>query len=440
MESTLSERGRERRDRDIHVGERCGSAVPLGMSGSRNRESSLFGVLRDVSAMVQRLLGLGRERMEGDVVVRSAKAVAWGMFSVFSGCLLYTGEINHRPVVMIIAPENISRGEVAVYRAERSDPDQDGRTLALEWAAAGVPCPADGTVFPNDADVHEGTTEFQVPGTVTNNDRFCVWARVTDAQGASHVAMQPATTVAAQNRPPVAMLLLVSSPSGAPPYPLYSRFRVSAAQSSDPDGAAGDLQFDFGLQGPATSRAMLEKCDDAAASTQLTDRCFTADEPGSYRVTVMLTDKGGLTGSAELTPSVAVKEDQPPCIVSTDPPYGLNVVVRDPTTEQRFDVKVVSDDGDPFPPMSGTGTTHFAWFHGPEEGPLAALDWDLPSLTLPAGVYPSGSRVVIRLEVRDRKTFLASDAFLSCEEKALRCAVPAMSSCYQRVSWTVDYR
>lgn len=400
-----------------------------------------LGAIRHLRAMVRRLLGLGRERTEGDAVLRSSKTVAWGMLSLFSGCLLYTGEINRRPVVMIIAPDSIGRGEVAVFRAERSDPDQDGRTLALDWAAAGGPCPVDGTAFPENADVYAGTPEFEVRDVVTKNDQFCVWARVTDSQGASQVAMQSVTTAAVQNRAPVAVLQLISAPAG-PPYPLYSRFRVSANQSSDPDGAAGDLRFDFGLQGPATSRATLDTCVADDIRTQITDRCFTADEPGSYRVTATVRDKGGLTAFAELAPALVIKEDQPPCIVSTDPPYGLTVVVRDPTIDQRFEVKVVSDDGDPFPPMSvsGTGTTHFAWFHGPEDGRLTALDWDLPSLTLPAGVYPSGSRAVIRLEVRDRKTLLASDAFLTCGEKALRCATPATSSCYQRVSWTVDYR
>ena len=451
MESRRAERKRERRDRDIDA--RAGTwfaRVVLRRGPGQHlrlpRELAPYlGELvvkwvpklvpRLVPRLVQRLLSLISARMADDRVVPTSIAAACGLVGMFSGCLLYTGPINRPPVVTIRPPGMVERGKPAIFTAERSDPDQDGRLLRLEWAAKEGECPTDAVIFPDDPAAAASTNEFEVPGDVTDAGHFCVWARVTDNLGASNVAMHSAFGPALPNRSPMAKLELLSPPAG-PPYPLYSRFRVSATGSRDPDDDVLGYRFEW-QQRPSSSAAALESCGLTKISAAMSDICFTADVAGTYGVVVTVSDGISAPSTAEI--AVLVAEDRPPCIVATDPPFGVPVVVRDPTVQQSFEVKVVSDDGDPFPPIAGSGAAQFSWFYGPEEGKLIALDRNAPLMTLPADGFTSGSRVVIRVEVRDRKTSLLSEPFFSCGDKAPRCATPVGSTCFQRVSWTVEY-
>jgi hypothetical protein len=344
------------------------------------------------------------------------------------GCLLFLDPINSPPQVQIVLPSTpIHMNADVTFQAKASDPDDTAEPLTFAWDASTGRC-ADAGRGPLATRSQNEAVTVRPP----SFDPFCVRVTVRDHQGA---AASHQVEARASNRRPVAKLEVVDPKPTPPVIPLYTRVAVSGEGSQDEDGAKPALTYKI-VQDSA--EVPHEPCEIGAMRAI----CFQAKKSGAYAATVVASD-GELEASATLTLSVA--EDQPPCIVDTDPRVTVPTVVLASDGPPRiFEVKAVRDDGHPFP-AGPLGRTKFQWFLGRgERGPLARhIEHDRPELEVGPRLFDDvrpGDSVRVRVEVHDplsetgpRLAALAS----RCGEQPL-CAEPA--ECVRWVTWKVDFR
>ena len=227
---------------------------------------------------------------------------------------------------------------------------------------------------------------------------------------------------------PVAAIDLVS-PVGAGPFPLGSPFRISGAHSTGGDPTLAFDWADLDLEAAMGSMASLGNCDSAGASDE---RCFTADVPGTYRVTLSVHNETGQ--SSPVSASFVVAPDQPPCLDHTTPDLTQPV-----TTAHDFVVDLVSDDLDPFPAAAMGMGAGMQWFLSEDGGPFMPVEKDFPSFSFNPAAFSFGDVVRVRLEIHDRDTDRSAKEFLACGDADV-CSAPSLihpDACIQRVTWTV---
>jgi hypothetical protein len=352
--------------------------------------------------------------------------------SLLAACLfggaacIFTDPINVPPTIQIDAPSQLLRGETAEFRAVATD---DHGTPTVTWALVSGACPADRPPASWPAAKPEAVGERYVVAATDTRARFCLWAFATDQHRASRAAVFDADPT---NRPPVARLDVVTpEPEPAGTFALFSTFHLSAGASSDPD--KDDLRFDWRfLRQPSGSAAALAACD---APADVKARCFNANVRGEYLVALKVTDPLG--AETETTKTLTVRDDQAPCIVETAPTFELGQgerLVHDRNLEDTFQVRRVQDDGDPWP----GGRPEFRWFVARGAEAFVRFENDLSTFSLPARQFGVGELVRIRLEVADRNRDTISRSLLSCA--ADLCELSPGSGCFQRVTWTVEYR
>ena len=116
----------------------------------------------------------------------------------------------------------------------------------------------------------------------TRSSHYCVWVFATDRYGA--VDVRP-LSVAPTDNPPVVTVFVTADPgkANAPtasPFPAYSTFQLSAlATDADEDPLTYKWSLD---QRPAGSTVDLIPCPGNNGDSD-TLRCFTADQPGTFR-------------------------------------------------------------------------------------------------------------------------------------------------------------
>jgi hypothetical protein len=337
------------------------------------------------------------------------------------GCFL--DPINRAPVVTSIDSDGpIGRGKAASFTATASDPDSDSFTMS--WAQRSGDCSALSMPPPPT----ETGGRFSVDGTSTTGP-FCVWAFATDRYGAVGVRNR---FVDPGNSPPVAMLRLVH-PTATSLYPLYSTFEL-ANDSTDLEGDT--ITSTWTLTAPNGSTAQLaDGCKSAAAGTDV--HCFfQADLPGPYKV-VLMADTPDDHQSSKDTITLTVDVDRLPCILMPEPPLD-GTPALDPTADQAFTVMMVGDDGDPSP-SSTPNMALFNWFLI-EDGVLLPVEHNYPTLPIPANQYHEGDVTKIRVEVHDRNRKAVDDVLFGCGDAEDKCAGdPQRPTCYQRVTWTVNW-
>ena len=147
----------------------------------------------------------------------------------------------------------------------------------------------DGVIVSHDWDFGDGSTAQgdEVTHVYQSAGAYTVTLTVTDDRGASAQA-QAAIGVTAPdvNQPPAASIK--ASPT-AGPAPLIATF---ASTSTDPDGTIVTTTWDFG--------------DGTTADGQEADHTF--DEPGSYTVTLTVTDDRGASSQAQVSITVTPEE------------------------------------------------------------------------------------------------------------------------------------
>ena len=348
-----------------------------------------------------------------------------------AGC--FNSPINRSPVVTMIDADGVPlRGGAVTYTAHGYDPDQD--QITWTWATGAYPCPnpSDPGAWPlGPKPQSPSPTTFPIASVTTAE---CVWVFATDRYGATTADNTP--LVPADN-PPVAVIR-VASPSPADSYPAYSRFRLSSASSSDAD--PGDPLYPTWSidQAPLGSTATLAPCpaSDPATAADPTLQCLDVLVSGQYVVSLTVSD-GFMSTTTSMT--LKVLDDALPCITMTTHDYNDPTYKDDPTMPNPIVVKMVSDDGDPFPnPNNQLDTVKFTWFKGKNDGPLQYVDnGGFSELDLIPMDYQIGDVANVRLEIHDRNT-AAIDAILSDCGDQPRCPIAAGSSCFLRVSWRVE--
>jgi hypothetical protein len=341
------------------------------------------------------------------------------------GCLLYTQPVNEAPMIIsITVPTQLVRNVQLTFQAEVKD-DQSS-PLAYAWGLVSGACP-DGNALPPGASPTDTSTILETM--LHDLGDHCVFLTVTDEHGATdHRTM----TFQIVDLPPGPIITRVDPVDHTPlgPIaltPLYSDVRFTADASIDPDGDA--LTYAWTLTLPSQTQGMTPPaCDDAPS-----DVCFNVSVPGSYTLAVTADDGHGMTTTK--TVSFMVDIDRPPCIVETEPHVTQGSLVADPAKPLTFKLDRVADDGDPLPPTSSGGAT-FAWsvrLAGATLFTRKIASTDLP-FEIPAGTYPSGQQLEVRVEAFDRR-------LTQCDpNNPVTDPAVCRSDCSQWVTWSVEFR
>ena len=363
-----------------------------------------------------------------------------------SGC--FTNPINRAPVITQISQAGNAKGQPATFTAIGADPDQDQLTWTWLAKQGDCPDPKNPANWPHD-DTMQG--EPDAPATFVVNDpsytkaaKYCVWAFATDHYGAIGAAN---LRVIPLDNPPLATIQMVVDPERrdppfGPPYPAYSTFQLTAVASDvDDDPLTYDWKVD---QRPPGSTVDFSPCPgQGSVDDDHTLRCFTADLPGSYVVSVDVSD--GIMPVHAMTPVLMVLGDAPPCIQETLPMFSvgappLRARTSPGSVPNPGPIKVtnVYDDGNPYPPVNNSKPPQFTWYTSINDAPLRYVD-NVDFFRLPLPDAHLGDYVNVRLEVKDEPNAAFIDTILASCLDADFCATPTIPpgrvDCWVRVTW-----
>jgi hypothetical protein len=321
------------------------------------------------------------------------------------------------------------------------DPGDDEKLETTAWRFEAAPvnpmdlvfvtCPVAGAAAPPDAgevkaDRSKRCFTPEVPG------EYVISAAVTDGVDESIVMN---TVIVQAGHVPVARVEL-KTPSKADVYPLGTTFHVSGAASSDDD--ENDVlipkwnEEEFHAGAPA-SAAKLADCEGTLSPFE---RCFRADAPGIYKISLRVSD--GANDSPPQTIELEVRGDEPPCLKLTSPAVGaMEAASLDPAEPIKwFKVLRVEDDLDPYPPDPAGDALHdrttFRWSTNTGSGFKPAWG-DFASFPLSVDGYRYGDEVQVRLEIFDRVT--SATQLQACVTDVCRSS----DMCVQRVTWKVQF-
>lgn len=380
--------------------------------------------------------------------------LAFALLFAPSGCLLDTGPINRPPVVKIVDnPQPIYRnGPPVDFSADVTDEDGPS-SLQTRWVV--VP-PENGScswtaradaaargVVPRAADATYSLTAS------SSLDPVCLCAQAIDHFGAKG---QNCLEIQAINRAPTVNITDASGATTDDLRPLYSNIHL-IADASDPDGDVPQIswQLQFSGSDSAGKSITLAPCAGVAGDA---NRCFTANTPGDYNVTVKVTDSSGATGSDSFI--VHVNHDTPPCIERTDPDVRAQMIVVSRATDlggayesRSFQVLNVADDGQPFPVPADSmqRPTQFIWsVFDPKSASPVWVRQTITSSTfiLSQSMFPDalpGDTVRLRLEVQDS---VNQRAVVDCPgDPDICCANNTCggdNECIRSTTWTVLFQ
>jgi hypothetical protein len=374
-------------------------------------------------------------------VVRSGCLALVFFVASGSSCLLYTDPINHPPEVALTGDTETTfhSDQRPKYHARAHDPDQSADSLTYQWHRQLGDCPSAANVMVG-APVASGP-DFE--NDLDFTAKFCVWVVVRDERGATAWAE---ITTSVTHLKTTAVIEVVkpfataAAGATADRFPLMSAVQLSGTMSSDLE-SHGPLDFEWTLTrgGQAVTH---EDCPDGAIASEL---CFTGDQPGTYRAILKVRDTRG--GEATATKDVVIEPDAPPCIRRSDPMYGLARIVRDATEKNVFELKMVTDDVDPFPaPPDRASKLSFdiTWWREGDANPPSGRRATGPGDQMPVAefipdYFKNGDQVFVRIKAIDR----IDRDFSACErDKVDDCALEpqAHPDCYQWVTWRIDFR
>jgi hypothetical protein len=340
------------------------------------------------------------------------------------GCLLYTDPINSAPEeVTIVRPASLHAGKAARFTAWARD--RDGDAMSFAWSRAERPCAGAG---PDDFGGPQAGETLEL--TPRARQAFCLRLTATDEHGAAADAVTQ--LFEAENLAPQAGLELVSPAPRADVFPLFTSFRLSAERSRDEDG--DELKLEWRVRDGAGTAVAVVGC----GTRQI---CFDAVSSGRYLAEVVVSDGPGQDRRELVLP---VAEDRPACLEATEPTIGTETIVLVDERPRRFEVRQVSDDGHPFPP-GPRGGPRFYWFtaRGSEPWQREPSPVDRASFDVGPALFDDlrpGSRLRVRVEVRDPEHDGAAAAAVlrgECGDRGV-CEQPAR--CARWVSWTVELR
>ena len=156
---------------------------------------------------------------------------------------------------------------------------------------------------------------------------------------------------------------------------------------------------------------------------------------GSWDVQVTAHDKEGASTTQDLP--LTIVADQPPCLrqwLPAVPPAGASLPI---STQTLFQVPLVDDDLDPYPPISEAPHLLFAWsiLRPGETQREVQVGTTGNALAVDPAAYTPGDVVELRVEIFDRRR-----TALPCDDAAATCSITSSDSCLQRQTWRVEMR
>lgn len=402
-------------------------------------------------------------------VGRSSSAYLAGVaLAGLSGCLLFTDPINEAPKVIIEGPVQVVRHQPAEFKVVSLEDEDD--LGALEWGR--IDARNEGCSGITNADWGEAVglawLDRNAPyGFTPETVRVvCVCARATDRHGAVGLACQ---RVAPVNAPPIARIADVQGYVSGQARPLCSEVRLSAASSDFPrDPAADQVTFnwalDYGGGEPGGQDVELGECADLGGAGREQQRCFRASVPGTYTVSLSITDTPLSGGGAPLTsPTVAfvalVAPDAPPCLRRTEPDVYAQRILLSRTSDlgttyesRTFTVLSAADDCSPYPATASAGSAQFVWsvYDATKANPrweyLASRE---DSLTVTQSMFLNalpGDVIKVRVEVRDAavQELYKTPGYAACPDETDLCCGPGgctgSNDCIRWTTWTVQFQ
>jgi hypothetical protein len=399
-----------------------------------------------------------------------AFTAALGAALGLSGCLLFTDPINKAPTVTINDHSDpVDFGIPTAFTAKVTDDEDTPSSLLLEWAEFPLPVAGCKSITPAAWSLAKKTSflmDSAAPYMLTADSvtPLCLCARTTDHNGATGIGCTPNPITPA----PVATIVdLSGAPSGPPQRPLCSQVHLYA---DDSGFASGDqLQFTWTLSyagtDPAGKSIQLAPCTGVAKAIADQHQCFYAGSPGTYTVTLSITETASGPPSSSATSntdtfSIPVDVDKPPCIERTDPDVYAKRILLSRSTDlggsyqsRTFKVLNVADDCEPYPLPAGSthSPTQFVW--SVLDSTQASPTWTYQtntsdSFTVSQAMFPNaraGDTLELRVEARDtpvQKLYQAGgqvcsqDLDICCGSTA--CGTP--NDCVRWTTWTVQFQ
>jgi hypothetical protein len=355
-----------------------------------------------------------------------------------SGCF-YTDPLDQRPSIEIeqLSSSQVFRGNLVNLNAVADDPNGD--VVELSWRAYAC---TDATPAP------DGSRPGCDPGTIASSSTplFSFNAPKnrqdgTTPVGAVYVTLDATDSAGAAAKPGQELIITVDD---APPTIALSAEPRSAyvvgipvpifAKLGDPDDDPTQVLFTWTAFSPLGNEPLTtESATPVDGMLQLTTT-LEPDVLGTWTVQAFATDSSNVTTPKSLT--VEVTPDEPPCLTTWTPaaaPAGDTLPISMATL---FQVLVVTDDLDPYPPMPSDpvlGETTFAWSLLPPGAttrePLSATG---AGVALDPASYQLGDIVELRVEIYDR-----NHTAIPCDDSDPTCSIGA-NACTQRLTWRVE--
>ncbi len=358
------------------------------------------------------------------------------------GCF-YGETINQRPSISIV-PESdapVYRGAPVVLNSIYDDPDgpADG---ALQWRVYAC---TDATT-PDGCDM--GPFYTSVLATASFTTRVLRLDQPVPVQ-ALRVILHAEDDLGATSKPDQLLIIPVND---APPvlgkravsnygFVIGAPIELYASVSDPDDGPAAIGPLDWVVFSPATQPSYtltdLGVIPQSDPTMIQTGKELTPQGIGMWSAEITATDPLGAMTTAEI--DMTVVADEPPCIGAESPlapPDGSSYPMTDPTL---FQIPVVTDELDVYPPQPGDpikGVATFSWSILPPGAttrqPLDGVTGN--SVALDPATYSPGDIIELRVEIQDRNKVM-----VNCADDMSTCALnAAQPTCYQRLTWSIE--
>jgi hypothetical protein len=362
---------------------------------------------------------------------------------LLTGCF-YIDPIFPRPHYHLVAPDVVTRGVVVTLTAQLID--TESQAGSFDWTVYGcagfdhgVASNCDPTPFYHtQADATASTVHVTVPATTMARAMTQAIQITLDARsdrGAVALSDGSNQEFAVGDAPP-AVGLERQSHSLAVGAPIDV-----IATYGDLDSALDQIALDWTVMAPALAGSY--SFDDLPVAQDPADpghrkaaRRLTPTVEGSWDVQVIARDREGGSTMQHLG-AFTVVPDRPPCLAQWLPavaPVGQSLPI---STQTVFQVPLVDDDLDPYPPITAIPQLAFAWsiLRPGETQRQVQVGATGNALAFDPAVYTPGDVVELRVEIFDRRR-----TALPCDDAAATCSITSSGSCLQRQTWRVEVR
>ena len=385
-----------------------------------------------------------------------------------SGCLLFTDPINRAPTVTFVDhPQPVVRGETTEFWVTVSDDRDSPSSLMVRWGAfdardggcswvtSSVTSSSFKSMFLSVSESRSADAPYEL--TAGNLDVMCLCVLAVDHDNASTVACRRIAPV----NPAPAIDDATGTTSGKN-RGLCSNVHLSAERAvyDTKNTLELDWTMDYSGSDPTGAKSVqLAECSGVPSEKKDQHRCFYANVPGTYTVSLTISEiatGGSRTTSAPGTFVVVVDPDHPPCILQTKPDINSQLIIMSrngdlggSSDSRTFEVLDVADDCEPLPATSPKKPAHFLW--SINDSSRTPRGWSYStntgsSFTIDEAMFQNarpGDSIELRVEARD-SVVDQHGAGATCDSEVVICcggaACAGSSGCVRWTTWTVQFQ